>query len=184
LKNFSSLVSASRPEDLNEMMAKYYKRSRDAVFKHGGMLDKFIGDAVLAVFGYPEPSALAPANAIKFARELIAIGGSLLDEWQAELNAVIESGTRVGITTGDIWPLNIGQQHVEITLLGDTINLAARLEKNCIVNGILLDNRTRTKAATADSSFVASLKLEESQISADDAKGQAFATRVWQMGPS
>ena len=184
LKNFSSLVNASRPEDLNEMMAKYYRRSRDAVFKHGGMLDKFIGDAVLAVFGYPEASPHASVNAIKFARELIEIGGSLLDEWKAELNAVIDSGTRVGITTGDIWPLNIGQQNVEITLLGDTINLAARLEKKCTVDGILLDNRTRTKAAIADPSLVSSLKLEQAQISAGDAKGQSFDIRAWRVGQS
>src|SRR5262249_37342262 len=48
LKNFSSLVTASAPDVLNDCMAKYYRRVRDAVFSHGGMLDKFIGDAVLA----------------------------------------------------------------------------------------------------------------------------------------
>jgi len=72
------------------------------------MLDKFIGDAVLAVFGYPLPSQEAPCQAIRFAHALTAIGRSVMNDWQAELNAVIETGTRIGIATGDIWPINIG----------------------------------------------------------------------------
>lgn len=179
LKNFSSLVCSSRPDDLNEMMARYYQRARNAVFKHGGMLDKFIGDAVLAVFGYPNPTPQAPANSLRFALELIDIGADILGAWQSELNAVIETGTRVGIATGDIWPMNIGQREVEITLLGDTINLAARLEKSCNVNGVLIDNRTRTKARAVDAVFVDLLGLTEEQLQPSDAKGQQFPQRVW-----
>jgi class 3 adenylate cyclase len=183
LKSFSSLVCASRPDDLNEMMARYYQRARNAVFKHGGMLDKFIGDAVLAVFGYPSPTPQAPTNSLRFALELIDIGADILGAWQSELNALIETGTRVGIATGDIWPMNIGQREVEISLLGDTINLAARLEKNCSVNGVLMDNRTRTKARAVDATFVDSLSLTEDQLQPSDAKGQQHPLRVWRYSP-
>lgn len=183
LKSFSSLVCASRPDDLNEMMARYYQRARNAVFKHGGMLDKFIGDAVLAVFGYPSPTPQAPTNSLRFALELIDIGADILGAWQSELNALIETGTRVGIATGDIWPMNIGQREVEISLLGDTINLAARLEKNCSVNGVLMDNRTRTKARADDATFVDSLSLTEDQLQPSDAKGQQHPLRVWRYSP-
>ncbi|MGD9596825.1 MAG: adenylate/guanylate cyclase domain-containing protein [Steroidobacteraceae bacterium] len=177
--NFSSLVTASRPDDLKEAMGQYYQQARQAVFDHGGMLDKFIGDAILAVFGYPHFKSHAPCDAIRFARALTLIGRSVMSSWQAELNAVIDTGTRVGIATGDIWPINIGRSSIEVTLLGDTINLAARLEKNCVVDKMLIDNRTRTAAHRADDTFVTNLNLQQVIIPPADAKGQAFPIRAW-----
>lgn len=177
--NFSSLVTASRPDDLREAMAQYYLKARQAVFAHGGMLDKFIGDAVLAVFGYPEASPNASTDAIRFAEELIDIGRVVTGAWQAELNAVIPTGTRIGIANGDIWPINIGQRAIEITLLGDTINLAARLEKNCAVDRFLIDNRTHTVASRHDGLFIQGLNLHQVLIQPENAKGQPFPIRAW-----
>lgn len=177
--NFSSLVTASRPDDLRATMGEYYQKARQAVFDHGGMLDKFIGDAVLAVFGYPDNKDTAPVDAIRYAISLVGIGREVLGDWQAELNAVIATGTRVGIATGDIWPINIGQGQIEISLLGDTINLAARLEKNCEVDKFLTDNRTHTAAQRIQGEYVESLNLVQMQIAVADAKGQAFPTRAW-----
>lgn len=177
--NFSSLVTASRPDDLKEAMGQYYRQARQAVFDHGGMLDKFIGDAVLAVFGYPHPKPQAPCDAIRFANALTEISRTVSSSWQTELNAVIDTGTRIGIATGDIWPINIGTSGIEVTLLGDTINLAARLEKNCPVDKLLIDNRTRTAAQRADDAFVAGLAFQQLIIPPADAKGQAFPIRAW-----
>jgi adenylate cyclase len=177
LKNFSTLVSASSPDVLNESMARYYRRVRDAVFRHGGMLDKFIGDAALAVFGYPLTSDGDADAAVQFARELIAIGGDILQPWLNDINAVVETGTRVGIATGDVWPLNIGQRELELTLLGDTINLAARLEKHCAVDGVLTDNRTHTRLRHANRTAGA----VETHVETSDAKGQTFTVRAWQL---
>lgn len=177
--NFSSLVTASRPDDLKEAMGQYYQQARQAVFDHGGMLDKFIGDAVLAVFGYPHPKPNAAIDAIHFARALTEIGRTVMSSWQAELNAVIDTGTRIGIATGDIWPINIGRAGIEVTLLGDTINLAARLEKNCVVDKLLIDNRTRTAAQRTDDAFLTNLNLQQVIIPSADAKGQAFPIRAW-----
>jgi len=53
IKNFSSLVKVSKTEILNDTMEKYYQKARRLVWKYDGILDKFIGDAVLAIFGYP-----------------------------------------------------------------------------------------------------------------------------------
>lgn len=181
LVNFSSLVNASRPDDLKEAMGQYYQQARQAVFDHGGMLDKFIGDAVLAVFGYPHPNPQASCAAIRFAQALTSIGQSVLSSWQADLNAVIDTGTRIGIATGDIWPINIGQSGIEVSLLGDTINLAARLEKNCSVDKLLMDNRTHSAAQRADNAFLASLDLQQIIISKDNVKGQPYSIRAWEL---
>lgn len=181
--NFSSMVVASRAEDLSEAMSRYYRLARSAVFDHGGMLDKFIGDSVLAVFGYPFPNHGDSANAIRFGCELVGLGGEVLGAWSEQLNAVIETGTRVGIATGDIWPLNIGASDIELALLGDTINLAARLESNCSVNCVLFDNRTRVKAQKEDIGYVSSTKARERLIAPGSAKGQQFEIRGWECGP-
>jgi adenylate cyclase len=180
IKNFSSLVAASRPSELTESMADYYFFAKECVFRHGGMLDKFIGDAVLAVFGYPHSVPDSSVKALRFAIELIGTGATVLSQWTSQLNAVVESGTRVGVATGDIWPLNIGAGALEITLLGDTINLAARLEKNASPNCLLMDNRTRVKAARADAAFIDGLSLTNVEVLPADAKGQQFAVRAWQ----
>ena len=85
----------------------------------------------------------------------------------------------MGIATGDIWPINIGRSGIEVALLGDTINLAARLEKNCSVDRLLMDNRTHTSGQRNDSAFMSSLKLQQIIIPVADAKGQAFPIRAW-----
>lgn len=179
--NFSSLVSASRPEDLRSAMEKYYRLAREAVFSHGGMLDKFIGDAVLAVFGFPQAGSTDATKAIEFGNEMILIGQEVLPTWLDDLDAKIPTGTRVGIATGDIWPINIGSDQLEITLLGDTINLAARLEKNCDYDGILIGNRTKTKAEREARDVLAKFALKERLLDAKDAKGQPFDVRCWQL---
>jgi adenylate cyclase len=178
LVNFSELVKESSQELLNEHMSKYYQRARDLVFKHNGMLDKFIGDAVLAVFGYPFPRQSAPADALKFAEALVALGRDTIEPWAALLNGIVSTGTRVGVATGELWPMNIGPV-IEISLLGDTINRAARLEKQCAVNGILVDNATWNGVRAVDEGYAGSLDLAEHQIRPEDAKGQHRGIRAW-----
>lgn len=177
--DFSSLVSASQPEELKGYRSRYYRLAREMVFSHHGMLDKFIGDAVLAVFGYPVAADSDSVHAVRFAQELVDLGKDILSGWIGDLNAVIETGTRVGIATGDLWPINIGSDEIEVSLLGDTINLAARLEKHCQRNNILLDNRSKQKAAKEDADYIAGLKLTQVLIPSKEAKGQQFTTRAW-----
>lgn len=183
IKNFTALVESSRPDDLNEIMAKYYRQARALVWDHRGTLDKFIGDATLAVFGYPFSDAQAPLNAVKFSLDVVRSGGQLLTELKSVINPTIETGTRVGITTGDIWTLDIGSEHVEVTFVGAIINLASRLEKQCEVNGLVLDNITRTKAIRQDRQFVESLNLEEKELQADAIKGFSHPIRIWCVPP-
>ncbi|WP_417198154.1 adenylate/guanylate cyclase domain-containing protein [Bizionia sp.] len=181
IKNFSTLVSASDPEELNELMSKYYTNAKELVFKYGGVLDKFIGDAVLAIFNYPEKDPSNYKKATQFCAELILLGESLLNDYQKKLDQEIESGTRVGIASGPIYALNIGKEDFEVTFIGDKINFAARLEKNCSINGILMSNRFYHKLDDFDSEFIRSFKLTEIKIDPKDAKGQIGVTTAWQV---
>jgi adenylate cyclase len=179
LINFSTLVASSTPDDLQEAMGRYYRLAREAVFRNGGMLDKFIGDSVLAVFGYPFAAERDTISAISFSLELVQIGGEVLGSWIDNLNHDIATGTRVGLATGEIWPINIGGPALEVALLGDTINLAARLEKNCGTNGLLMDQRTKAKAEKEDPAFTKGLGLVPKTIPVEAAKGQMAPVKAW-----
>lgn len=181
IKNFSTLVSAADPEELNDLMSKYYTNSRELVFRYGGVLDKFIGDAVLAIFNYPTKKPESFKKATKFCAELILMGEALLNDFQKKLDQEIETGTRVGLATGPIYALNIGRDDIELTFIGDKINFVARLEKNCRVNGILMSNRFYYKLDDNDSEFLRSFELEEIKIDPNDAKGQIGITTAWQV---
>jgi class 3 adenylate cyclase len=181
IKNFSTLVSASDPEELSELMSKYYTNARELVFKYDGVLDKFIGDAVLAIFNYPEKSEINYKKGLQFCAELILMGENLLNNFQKKLDQEIETGTRVGIASGPIYALNIGNEDFEVTFIGDKINFAARLEKNCEVNGILMSNRFFHKLNDYDSEFVKNIILEEIKIDPKDAKGQIGIMTAWQI---
>lgn len=180
IKNFSSLVKVARPDDLNEIMGKYYSKARELVYDHKGMLDKFIGDAVLAIFGYPYQDDRSVINAIEFSKDLIILGKDILEQLLIQINELIETGTRIGCATGDVWPLDIGDGFLEMSLVGDTINLAARLEKKCSVNGILIDNRSRTAALVQDAISFKKENFLEKIIQPSDAKGQILPIKAWQ----
>lgn len=181
IKNFSSIVAAAQADDLNEMMNKYYTESRNLVFKYNGVLDKFIGDAVLAIFNYPDKSDDSCVNAIKFCEELISLGISIFSELQSNMDNIVDTGTRIGVSMGSIYTLNIGDKTIEVTFVSDKINLAARLEKNCEVNGILMSNIFKTKLEKVSYSYLESLRIEEKIINKNDAKGQILDVRAWQI---
>tara|TARA_B110000211_G_C14086771_1_gene557031 strand:- start:3257 stop:4489 length:1233 start_codon:yes stop_codon:yes gene_type:complete len=181
IKNFSTLVSAADPGELNELMSKYYTNARELVFKYGGVLDKFIGDAVLAIFNYPNKTDESFKKATKFCAELILMGENLLKDFQKKLDQEIETGTRVGLATGPIYALNIGRDQIEVTFIGDKINFAARLEKNSEVNGILMSNRYYHKLDDSVTDFLQSFQLKEIKIDPKDAKGQVGITTAWQI---
>lgn len=183
LKNFSSLVKCSRPEDLTEIMTKYYSRSRNLVWQHQGMLDKFIGDSILAVFNYPFDNQKACINAIEFAFDLIEVWKNLSNDLKEEINENVETGTRIGIATGDIWVLDISSNILEISFVGDVINLASRLQENCFVDEVLIDNKTKTKVLSNSPEFWNLLFPEKKFLPTDKVKGQLFEINCWDVKP-
>lgn len=181
IKNFSSIVSAADPDDLNEAMSKYYSNARDLVFKHNGILDKFIGDAVLAIFNYPKKSIKAYINTLKFCSELILLGKETFENLLSKMDQSVETGTRVGVSNGPLYTLNIGKGEIEVTFIGDKINFAARLEKNCDINGILISNRFYSKLSIEYNQFTEKLNIKEKDLTPADAKGQFMTTKAWQI---
>jgi len=199
IKNFSHLMKEVPRDEMNKFMAEYYRKARNLVWNYGGTFDKFIGDAVLGIFGYPINSDDAPVRAIKCAQELISMGDELTRDLAQQVSLVIipgsetskavkeeadriYTGTRIGIATGEIWVLDIsvGLGDFQVSFIGDVINLAARLQTGSAVNGILIDQATRYKAENADQKYMSSLMMGPGP---DKYKGQKLSLVTHQIGP-
>jgi adenylate cyclase len=183
IKSFSTLVRVGDANVVQEMMSTYYRRARDIIWAHGGALDKFLGDSVLAIWGYPEATGQDASNVVRAAADLIGLGRSLLDEFQSRHNEVIDSGTRVGIASDDVLVLNIGTDEAELSFVGNAINLASRLEAACVVDGVLMDNRTDAGLAGADAELHRLAGTEEVVLDEQHVKGQLMRIRAWQVTP-
>jgi adenylate cyclase len=145
------------------------------------MLDKFIGDAVLAAFGFPFNSNSSISNTLTFSKQLIELGNSVMPKLLSKENEYIETGTRIGMSTGDIWAINIGENFPEITIIGNTISVASRLEKNSEVNGILIDNRTKERMQEVDKKLLSKLHKNETLLPPELVKGQLAPIRSWKV---
>ena len=130
------------PESLRRVMARYFDVARAAVERHGGTVEKFIGDAVMAVFGVPtlhEDDALRALRAAVDLREALA---ALNEELERDYGVALQ--LRTGVNTGEVVT---GTE--ERLATGDAVNVAARLEQAAPSGEILLGERTRTLARGA-----------------------------------
>ena len=127
IRGFTTLSEAMAPEELVKLMNEYFTVMTAKVFEHRGSLDKYIGDAIMAVFGAPraEPqhAALACRSALDMLRALQALRAS----WRARGIPAIDIG--VGINTGPMVVGNMGSaSRFNYTVVGDAVNLASRIE--------------------------------------------------------
>ena len=137
---FCDLVESTKlgervdPELLREIQARYFSVCSLALHRHGGQIEKFIGDAVLCVFGLPrvrEDDALRACRAALDLLDGIAELNELLDaEWSVRL------AVRIGVNTGEVVAGDLGRDQVLAT--GDAVNVAARLEQAAAPGEVLL----------------------------------------------
>jgi class 3 adenylate cyclase/tetratricopeptide (TPR) repeat protein len=126
------------PESLRAVMARYYERMRQVVERHGGTVAKFIGDAVVAVFGVPTLHEDDPVRALRAAVEMTEAVQALNVELERSWGVVIQ--VRTGVNTGDVVA---GDPTISDALvLGDAVNVAARLEQAAEPWDILIGSAT------------------------------------------
>ncbi len=129
IRGFTSLSERLDPEVVVEMLNEYLDRMAEVVFRHGGTLDKFIGDAVMAFWNAPVPVEDHARRAVEAALDMLEELETLNQRW-ASAGADSQLRIGIGINTGDAIVGNIGSltRKLDYTAIGDTVNLAARLE--------------------------------------------------------
>jgi adenylate cyclase len=127
IRRFTSLAEAMTPQETVAMLNDYFTSMVEVVFQHGGMLDKYIGDAIMAVFGTALSDASDPDNALLVATEMIRELTAFNERRRGEGLESIAIG--IGIATGEVLAGSLGsRRRLEYTVIGDNVNLAARLE--------------------------------------------------------
>jgi class 3 adenylate cyclase len=127
LRGFTSLSEASDPESLVRELNEYFEHMVGVVRQHGGVVDKYIGDSIMAVFGAPTPADDDAARAIRAAAGLRNALVKLNDLRRQRGLGPLHHG--VGVHVGDVVAGNIGTaDRAQYTVIGDAVNVAARLE--------------------------------------------------------
>ena len=155
------------PEDVRGLLSPYFTRVRAEVERFGGVVEKFIGDAVVAVFGAPVTHEDDPERAVRAA---LAVRDAV-----AELNEVVEAvdlHVRVAVNTGEaVVSLDPSAREGEGIVTGDVVNTASRLQAAAPVDGILVGETTYR--ATADA-------IEYRDVGPVTAKGKREPVRAWE----
>ncbi|HEX3686959.1 MAG TPA: AAA family ATPase [Gaiellaceae bacterium] len=159
LVGFTSQAEKLDPEDVRATLSPYYARLRAELERRGGTVEKFIGDAVMAVFGAPVVHEDDPERAVR-------AGLAIRD-------AIVEDGllqVRVAVTTGEAL-VSLEAAEGEGMVAGDVVNTAARLQSSAPVNGVLVDETTHRATGRA---------IEYRGAEPVEAKGKAEPVPAWE----
>ncbi len=128
VRNFTSISEKMDPQTLVDLMNNYFDPISKAIIEQGGYIDKFIGDAVMAIFGAPKKTEDHPLQACRAALAMIKIVNELEPQFK-EKYGIKSFRIGVGLNTGEVIVGNMGtKQRLNYTVMGDNVNLASRLE--------------------------------------------------------
>lgn len=141
IRGFTAVSEKAKPERIVSLLNKYFTAMTEIIFAHGGTLDKYTGDGLMALFGAPNATPEDAANAVKAAAVMQQRMVSLNEDLALEGYEPIKVG--IGLHTGEATIGYIGsEQRSEYTAIGDTVNLASRLESNAPGGTILVSEAT------------------------------------------
>jgi adenylate cyclase len=145
IRGFTRISEHAPPEKIVSLLNRYFSAMTEIIFAHGGTLDKYLGDGLMALFGAPTATPDDASNALNAAvamqRRMLGINRELHEEGFPEI------GVGMGLHTGEVVVGYIGSdRRSEYTAIGDTVNTSSRLESNALGGEILISDAT-AKAA-------------------------------------
>jgi adenylate cyclase len=127
IRGFTTVTERGEAEAIVAQLNEYFSTMVDVVFRHGGTVDKFVGDMVMALFGAPLDDPDHAEHAVAAAVEMVKTLGDLNRRWVSEGKTQLDIG--VGINSGEMIAGNIGSSSImSYTVIGDNVNLGSRLE--------------------------------------------------------
>jgi adenylate cyclase len=147
IQGFSSITEKVQPKELMEQLSVYFDEISSIIHRHGGTIDKYIGDSVMAFWGAPHQDPDQAKNACQAAFEIIAGVERLNSKWKSENRSCLL--TRIGVNTGTSLIGNFGSSdRFNYTAVGDNVNLASRLESlnKIYLSKIIVSESTKLNA--------------------------------------
>ena len=139
INGFTNLAEKLPPREVNMLLNTFFSQMTDIIFKYDGTLDKYIGDALMAVFGAPMEKKDDPERAVQAAQAMM----KALQAMMTRMGGDSRFSIRIGINTGRVVAGNIGsQKRMDYTIIGDAVNVASRLESIAQPNQILIGEET------------------------------------------
>lgn len=166
LVGFTPLSEARDAEEVRELLSRYFEECRTVIGRYGGVVEKFIGDAVMAVWGVPVAHEDDAERAVRAGLDLVATVAAMGQEVGAPGLAM-----RVGVVTGEV-AVTVGAT-AEGMVAGDAVNTAARVQAAAEPGRVWVEERTRSLAAAA-------ITFEDT--GEHELKGKAEPVRLWQAG--
>lgn len=173
IRGFTSLSETRKAEEVSQLLNEYFSELEPIISKYKGVINKFIGDAVLVVFGDPTPDKFHTKNAVKCAYELRNKVKEIKQRWIEEGKPKIDIG--IGINTGEAFIGNVGTENrFEYTVIGDAVNIASRIEdyNKIYKTHILISENTYNKI----SQIVDVIKIREVSI-----KGKSKKINIYEV---
>ncbi|MDH5235463.1 MAG: adenylate/guanylate cyclase domain-containing protein, partial [Gemmatimonadota bacterium] len=126
IRGFTAMSETMNPDTVAALLSEYFTEMVECVFRHGGTLDKFIGDSVMAQWGAPIGERDDCDRAMQAALDMMQELDRLNARWQIEGRPRVDIG--IGLNVGDVFAGNIGSdRRLEYTVIGDPVNVSSRL---------------------------------------------------------
>jgi adenylate cyclase len=178
IRGFTSYSEGLPPEEVVKRLNEYFAVMCEVIFRHGGTLDKYLGDGIMALFGAPLPAADHARRALLAAVEMLERLGELNRAWEKRGEGTFQIG--IGINSGPAVVGNIGSpRRLEYTAIGEAVNLASRLEGLNKEFGTSIILSEATAACLGEPP--AGLSLEE--LGAVPVRGMARPVRIFTVRP-
>lgn len=166
---FTKLSEALPPETVVALLNELFTVETEVIHRHKGMVDKFIGDAVMAVWGLPEASPQDVERALECAQQLREWVEAAQRKWREKYGLTVHLA--IGLHVGEAIAGNIGSpKRLEYTVIGDTVNVAARLEAQAVAGQIVISGELADRAKDCGA--------ELKPIKEETLRGRSTVTRI------
>jgi adenylate cyclase len=141
IQGFTGLLSGKNPESMVSQLNEYLTEMSNIIFEYNGMVDKFVGDAVIGIFGAISESLEDSKSAVRCALAMQKKMLELQERWKRDAAPVFYS--RIAVNTGYVIMGNIGSaKRMDFTAIGDTVNMASRLQAVAQAGSVVISSET------------------------------------------